>query len=343
MIKPRNQRDEATLIQKNETGPVVIFTKVENRNISLLMKNKEPVAVRVFDFGEIPVGSIVSVKVADNCPNLNAVFAILPNGEKCFLSLDDYDFACNTSRHDGKICCQDVLIACVKSLKGRGKNARITTNGIAGAEGFDAMFDKVSHSRELVILNQGMPDFVFGKFMDGYDSHMALTDDKEVYEVLCRNYGELFDDIKLYSDEQVSLNVLFKVNTAVSLAKDRIVNLKSGGRICIDKTEAMYVIDVDSGKNIKTSAKDLAMVTDKEALETIAKLMVLRNMSGIILVDLINVSSDENRKELIDFMRKLAENDPLKPVVKDITGLGIMELTRKKTGSSFFEEFIRQN
>lgn len=343
MIRPRNERREAEEISLNENGPVVVFTQYDNRNVSLLIINQKAVAIRMYDFDAIPVDSIVSVRIADKCTNLNAVFAYLPNGEKCFLSLDDYNPLCNTTRHDGKICESDIVIAKVKSLKGRGKNVRITTKGVTDEPDFEEIYDKISHSAKLTVYRFGNPVFLFDGLLSPLDKALALTDDVKAFDHLSDNYSACFSDIKFYKDEDVSLKVLFKVGSAVSLATDRQVNLKSGGRLCIDKTEALYVVDVDSGKNIKTSCDKLAMLTNLEALEEIAKLLILRNLSGIILIDLINVQNDNQRKELMDFMRLKTKNDPLKPVVKDITGLGLMEITRKKTGSSFSEEFIRRN
>lgn len=343
MIKPRNQRNEAENISQNENGPVLIFTKYNNRPIALLTIDRKPVAIHTFDFDELPVGSLVSVKIADKCNNLNAVFGLLPNGEKCFLSLNDYNPSCNTTRNDGKLCEGDVIIAYVKSLKGRGKNTRITTRGVAEREDLTDLAEKVSHSLNLQVLEEGKFNFFFENITSSYDTVTVMTDLKDVYDVLIRDFAAIYSKINFYSDPDVSLNVLFKVGAAVELATERIVNLPSGGRICIDKTEALYVIDVDSGKNIKTSADELAVLTNREAMEMCAKLFVLRNMSGIVLIDLINVSDSQKRSEMIKYMRESVKNDPLNPVVKDITGLGLMELTRKKTGSSFFEEFIRQN
>ena len=112
----------------------------------------------------------------------------------------------------------------------------------------------------------------------------------------------------------------------------RKVWLKSGGYLIFDKTEAMTVIDVNSGKMSGAhSPKELARKINFEAAIEIMRSIRLRCMGGMILCDMIDMESEDDRSELLDFMRKMAENDPIATQIHDITKLGIVEITRKRT------------
>lgn len=112
----------------------------------------------------------------------------------------------------------------------------------------------------------------------------------------------------------------------------RKVWLKSGGYLIFDKTEAMTVIDVNSGKTSGMhSSHELAKAVNFQAAEEIMRSLRLRSLGGIILCDMIDMDLETDREELLDFMRKMAENDPETTQIHDITKLGIVEITRKRT------------
>ena len=112
----------------------------------------------------------------------------------------------------------------------------------------------------------------------------------------------------------------------------RKVWLKCGGYLIFDKTEAMTVIDVNSGKTSGIrSACELARTVNFQAAEEIMRSMRLRSIGGMILCDMIDMEEADDRRELLDFMGKMANNDPALPKIHDITKLGIVEITRKRT------------
>lgn len=112
----------------------------------------------------------------------------------------------------------------------------------------------------------------------------------------------------------------------------RKVWLKCGGYLIFDKTEAMTVIDVNSGKTSGIrSARELARTVNFQAAEEIMRSMRLRSIGGMILCDMIDMEEADDRRELLDFMGKMANNDPALPKIHDITKLGIVEITRKRT------------
>ncbi len=125
--------------------------------------------------------------------------------------------------------------------------------------------------------------------------------------------------------------VLFNIPVLLEKALDRKVFLKDGGYLYIDPTEAMTVIDVNSGKSIKGSShEERALAENKIAAEEIARQLRLRNISGIILIDFISMKKTENEKELMNWLKQITASDPCQVHVVDMTRLGLVEMTRKK-------------
>ncbi len=120
----------------------------------------------------------------------------------------------------------------------------------------------------------------------------------------------------------------------------RKINLKSGGYIVIDNTEALTVIDVNSGKFTSMgSLEETVRAINFEASKEIAKQIKLRNIGGIIIIDFIDMELEENRSALLEYMKEQVKSDRVKTNVVDMTSLGLVELTRKKgkdTNESFF-------
>lgn len=172
-----------------------------------------------------------------------------------------------------------------------------------------------------------------------------ITDIPEVYEELVayiqkeQNHPEI--PIRLYKDESYSLSKLYSVKTRLKEALDSKVWLKSGGYLVIEPTEALTVIDVNSGKYDASAAQNAAEETfyqiNLEAAKEIAIQLRLRNLSGIIVIDFINMKSSERQEELLKYLRQLTCNDRLKTNVVDITPLGLVELTRQKRNRTLRE------
>ena len=109
----------------------------------------------------------------------------------------------------------------------------------------------------------------------------------------------------------------------------------------IDSTEAMTVIDVNTGKNTgKKTASETYFHTNLEAASEIAAQLRLRNLSGIILVDFIDMGTREQNEKLMSGFRKYLAMDPVKTVLVDMTALGLVEITRKKIKRPLHEQFL---
>jgi len=164
-----------------------------------------------------------------------------------------------------------------------------------------------------------------------------VINDRAVYDhisELLAFYGE--EDTKvIFYDETVPLFENYMVESKADKIFDKKVWLKSGGFLVIEHTEAMDVIDVNTGKF--TGKKDIEktiLKTNIEAAYEAARQIRLRNLSGIILIDFIDMKSEEDRQELIRVMEAAVKKDRVKTYVHGITRLGLMEITRKKTVNS---------
>ena len=127
--------------------------------------------------------------------------------------------------------------------------------------------------------------------------------------------------------------------TILSQALAKTVWLKSGGNLVIEPTEALTVIDVNTAKSVsKKTSEETYLKTNLEAAEAIAVQLRLRNLSGIIIVDFIDMKEEESRKALLAAMRRAVAADPVKTVLVDMTPLGLVELTRKKIRRPLHEQ-----
>lgn len=167
----------------------------------------------------------------------------------------------------------------------------------------------------------------------------AITDDSELKEQMKGYFASRHIPFRLYHDASYPLSKLYSLESRLEEALSRRVWLKSGGYLIIDVTEALTVFDVNSGKyDVKKASEDAFYQINLEAAEEIALQIRLRNLSGIILVDFINMRSAERQAVLLEHMRSLVKNDRVRTVVVDITPLGLMEITRKKISQPLSEQ-----
>ena len=147
------------------------------------------------------------------------------------------------------------------------------------------------------------------------------------------------EKLHLYTDTQVSLFALYSLTHELERALHRQVWLPSGAYLVIDPTEALTVIDVNSGKNIKKkSREELVFSVNVEAAHEIARQLILRNISGICIIDFIDMKEKEHREELMHILRMDLKKDKVPATLVDITRLGLVELTRKKVQKSLKEQ-----
>ena len=135
-----------------------------------------------------------------------------------------------------------------------------------------------------------------------------------------------------YYDDPYPLASLFNLSRDIERLLSKTVHLKSGADLVIEQTEAFASIDVNSGKTAKKKEPESTyLAVNMEAAKEAARQIRLRSLSGIILIDFINLKKEEDRKALLSYMREQLQQDPGYTEAVDITPLGIMEIVRKRT------------
>ena len=145
--------------------------------------------------------------------------------------------------------------------------------------------------------------------------------------------------LRLYEDRQLPLKALYRMEKNLDNALSERVWLKSGAYLVIEPTEALTVIDVNTGKCIAGKDKQAAIrKINREAALEISRQMRLRNLSGMILADFVDMTEPGADEELLEFMRDQLKKDPQKSAAVDMTALGLMEMTRKKQKKTLKEQ-----
>ena len=170
-----------------------------------------------------------------------------------------------------------------------------------------------------------------------------ITDDSSICQQL-QEYLACFqpeDHRKLtyYEDKMLPLGKLYSLESVMERAMNKRVWLKSGGYLVIEPTEALVVIDVNTGKfSEKKEIRATILKTNLEAAAEISRQLRLRNLSGIIIVDFIDMERDEDKRELLTRLEALTAKDPVKTTVVDMTRLNLVEITRKKVRRPLYEQ-----
>lgn len=170
-----------------------------------------------------------------------------------------------------------------------------------------------------------------------------LTDDRELLEQIQKYLSQFPENVSsklsFYEDSLLSLNKLYSLDTKLKEALQERVWLKSGGYLIIQPTEALTVIDVNSGKSTsKKQVQEHYLKINLQAAEEIAHQLRLRNLSGIIIVDFIDMKSQEDNQTLLKTLRACVRMDSVPVQVVDMTKLHLVELTRKKVKKSLAEQ-----
>lgn len=171
-----------------------------------------------------------------------------------------------------------------------------------------------------------------------------ITDDEVIYaemkDFLHRFRPEQETMLRRFDASMVSLAATYGMSAKLKELQSRRVWLKSGAYLVIEYTEAMTVIDVNSGKASAGNklGKEGFLACNLEAAAEIARQLRLRNLSGIVIIDFIDMKAAEDRKALMDAMREYVSADPIRTTVVDMTRLNLVELTRMKKKRPLHEE-----
>ena len=177
------------------------------------------------------------------------------------------------------------------------------------------------------------------------DLEEIVTDDAGLYGAISAFCAENPDltaiPLRLYTDASFPMSSLYSLQAVLSAALSKKVWLKSGGFLVIEPTEALTVIDVNTGKSDKKiGVEELFYHTNLEAAVEIAHQLRLRNISGIVIVDFIDMKDPGQEQKLLETLRAACKKDPVPVSVLGFTRLGLAELTRKKAEKSLYEQVI---
>ncbi|CAB4364956.1 unannotated protein [freshwater metagenome] len=177
----------------------------------------------------------------------------------------------------------------------------------------------------------------------------VVIDDGRLHEDV-RGYVEAFnpelaDRIEHFdaAEDGLPLFERFHIHEQLHKALDRKVWLPSGGSLIIEHTEALTVIDVNTGKNVGTSnLEETVYRNNLEAAEEVAKQLRLRDIGGIVVIDFIDMEIKDNRRKVVDAFRHALARDKTRTQVFDISELGLVEMTRKRIGEGLLVNFADQ-
>ncbi|MGA7937717.1 MAG: Rne/Rng family ribonuclease [Kovacikia sp.] len=214
---------------------------------------------------------------------------------------------------------------------------------------WENVLQEASSTRAPALLNRD-DDFIQRVLRDVYsgdvnrivvDSHTGL---KRVKQHLM-NWGGGKLPLGVLIDhhrDRIPILEYFRINAAIREALKPRVDLPSGGYIIIERTEALTVIDVNSGSFTRSAtARETVLWTNCEAATEIARQLRLRNIAGVIVIDFIDMDSRRDQLQVLEHFNKAIRADKSRPQIAQLSELGLVELTRKRQGKNIYEIFGR--
>ncbi|WP_120513439.1 ribonuclease G [Photobacterium salinisoli] len=185
---------------------------------------------------------------------------------------------------------------------------------------------------ELGLAQRILRDFVGTELDSIYvDSRLAFENLKEFTDEFV---PELSNKLVRYTGDQPIFD-LYDTENEIQRSLDRKVELKSGGYLIIDQTEAMTTVDINTGAFVgRRNLEETIFNTNIEATKAIARQLRLRNLGGIIIIDFIDMASEEHRRRVLTALEQALSHDRVKTNINGFTQLGLVEMTRKRTRES---------
>ncbi len=204
---------------------------------------------------------------------------------------------------------------------------------------WDAIQERNTTEQPGTLIHEDMPLAMrIMRDLAGVELEKIRIDSRETYQKVTKFASkfipELAPRIEYYPGERPIFD-LYGVEDEIQRALERKVELKSGGYLIIDQTEAMTTIDVNTGAFVgHRNLEETIFKTNLEATQTIARQLRLRNLGGIIIIDFIDMESPEHRSQVLQALEKALERDHAKTSVTEVSELGLVEMTRKRTRES---------
>ena len=174
--------------------------------------------------------------------------------------------------------------------------------------------------------------------MVGVDTNLVKVDSRETFQKMsafaARYIPDLPTRIEHYTGDRPLFD-LYNIDDELQRALARQVGLKSGGYLIIDQTEAMTTIDINTGAFVgHQNLEETIFKTNMEASQAIARQLRLRNLGGIIIIDFIDMEHDDHKRQVLNSLQKYLDKDHAKTQVCEVSPLGLVEMTRKRTRES---------
>jgi len=174
--------------------------------------------------------------------------------------------------------------------------------------------------------------------MVGVDVEKVRIDSREMYRKATEFAGQFLPElakcIEHYPGGRPIFD-LYSVEDEIQKALERKVELKSGGHLVFDQTEAMTTIDVNTGAFVgHRNLEETIFKTNLEAAQAISRQLQLRNLGGIIIIDFIDMQEEEHKRQVMRALEKSLDNDRSKSHICEVSSLGLVEMTRKRTRES---------
>ena len=333
-IQPQEKNTAMQLeeLRTSENGRIIIST-LHEKKCAFLVCDGRLKSVTVIGSSGINPGDIVIALVKDVKKDIGACFIEYSEGCDGYLPLDKIPT-------DVTVRQGDLIPVSITADAQKGKRAKFTAKiDYSKIPDGDALKEKAVHLGRFNYLYRSdkyIKDIIC-KTIQKDEFNEIVTDDHDIAETLKTD----FDCVREYTDSSFSLTKLYSLESGISEALSRQVWLKCGGYLIIDHTEAMTVIDVNSGKYTPSRNKDKEtayLTVNEEAAIEICRQLRLRNLSGIIVVDFINLDDKNDQDSLMELLRAESAKDTQQVTVVDITALGLVEITRKKTLPSLYEQ-----
>lgn len=210
---------------------------------------------------------------------------------------------------------------------------------------------KSSHVKQYSILYRPLPAYIkdiIYLVREGIEE--VVTDEPDIMDKLTAVYDSVSGPVtltdrvglRLYEDDLIELSKLYSFNSRISECLSRKVYLKSGAYITFDETEALTAIDVNTASNDRSISKnDTFLSVNLEAASEIIRQLIIRNIGGIVVIDFINMGSEDDYEKLAGHIKLAARADREYCRFVDFTGLKLCELVRSRHGKSLYMNMRR--
>ncbi len=191
-------------------------------------------------------------------------------------------------------------------------------------------------------------DMIKKVIRDRYDSEVdrIVISGQEAYQTACDFVNRVLpwhiEKIELYEDK-VPIFTKYGIEEQVGVLYERLVSLKSGGYLVIDQTEALVAVDVNSGRfTSEESIENTALRTNLEAVKEAVRQIKLRNLSGLVVMDFIDMEDPNNRMTVANAVRAAFSGDKARVQIGRMSEFGLLEMTRQRSGNSLLDaSFVR--